>query len=209
MSATGTRQAKELQSKQAMHPAQESGAESVSRFQDSPHHTGYGLPCSNCGTYYAADQAACPICRCGERVAPNAFPAPALPPAAAPPGMDELDAEREQFLKEFKAQLFAAHMQINAAQAFRCSLDEKHKEQYEPAAVCQTCYEQVQNRADQMEAALHMDPKEAAQIVYDAVWADPTDASKTYLNAAQALLTELRRRAGINMLLTTLQPYQH
>ena len=60
-----------------------------------------------------------------------------------------------------------------------------------------------------MEAALHMDPKEAAQIVYDAVWADPSDAGKTYFNAAQALLTELRRRAGINMLLTTLQPYQH
>jgi hypothetical protein len=60
-----------------------------------------------------------------------------------------------------------------------------------------------------MEAALHIDLKEAAQIVFDAVWADPSDPGKTYLNAAQALLTELRKRAGINMLLTTHQPYKH
>ena len=24
---------------------------------------GYGLPCANCGTYYAADESACPICK--------------------------------------------------------------------------------------------------------------------------------------------------
>jgi hypothetical protein len=60
-----------------------------------------------------------------------------------------------------------------------------------------------------MEAALHMDVKEAAQIVYDAVWADTSDPGKTYQNAAQSLLTELRKRAGIDIILTTLQPYQH
>jgi hypothetical protein len=48
-----------------------------------------------------------------------------------------------------------------------------------------------------MEAALYMDLKEAAQIVYDAVWSDPSDPRKTYQNAAQALLTELCERAGI------------
>ena len=52
-----------------------------------------------------------------------------------------------------------------------------------------------------MEAALHIDLKEAAQIVYEAVWSNPSDPSKTYQNAAQALLTELRERSGINMVL--------
>jgi len=42
-----------------------------------------------------------------------------------------------------------------------------------------------------------MDLKEATKIVYDAVWSDPSDPSKTYQNAAQALLTELRKRSGI------------
>jgi hypothetical protein len=39
--------------------------------------------------------------------------------------------------------------------------------------------------------------KEAAKVIYDAVWSDPSDPSKTYLNAARAILTELRKRAGI------------
>jgi rRNA maturation endonuclease Nob1 len=30
----------------------------------------YGLPCANCSAYYGADLAACPICGCGDRVAP-------------------------------------------------------------------------------------------------------------------------------------------
>ena len=48
-----------------------------------------------------------------------------------------------------------------------------------------------------MEAALHIDLKVAARIVYDAVWSDPSDPRKTYQNAAQALLTELCERSGI------------
>jgi hypothetical protein len=51
-----------------------------------------------------------------------------------------------------------------------------------------------------------MDVKEASQIVYDAVWADPSDPSKTYLNAAQALLTELKRRSGVSQVFGPLQP---
>jgi len=60
-----------------------------------------------------------------------------------------------------------------------------------------------------MEAALHMDLKEATQLVYDAVWSDASDPSKTYQNAAQALLTELRKRAGISLLMGPLQPLPH
>jgi len=62
---------------------------------------------------------------------------------------------------------------------------------------------------DLMEAALHMDLKEATQIVYDAVWSDPSDPGKTYQNAAQALLTELRNRAGISAVLGPLQALPH
>ena len=42
-----------------------------------------------------------------------------------------------------------------------------------------------------------MDLQEAAKIVYEAVWADTSDPGKTYENAAEALLTEIRRRAGL------------
>ena len=45
------------------------------------------------------------------------------------------------------------------------------------------------------------DPKEAAEIVYTAVWADTSDPSKTYQNAAAALLNELRNRAGLGVIL--------
>lgn len=178
---------------------------------DAPRRVFYGLPCSNCGTYYASNLSACPICSSSQRVAPNDLPKPfvqAAEPLVLPEG-DELEAERERFLKEFKSQLYAAHTQINAAASFRCSLEQNHNSSYEAAEICKPCYDRLQERADQMEAALHIDLKEAAQIVFDAVWADPSDPSKTYLNAAQALLTELRKRAGINMLLTTHQPYKH
>ena len=60
-----------------------------------------------------------------------------------------------------------------------------------------------------MEAALLIDAKEAASIVYDAVWSDPSDPSKTYANAAEALLTELRSRAGVRMIVSPLQRLSH
>jgi len=62
---------------------------------------------------------------------------------------------------------------------------------------------------DVCEASLHIDLKEAAQIIYDAVWSDPSDPTKTYQNAAHALLTELRRRAGLNTVLGPFQPLPH
>ena len=51
----------------------------------------------------------------------------------------------------------------------------QHTGATEPAAVCHSCYSDVRQQADRMEAALHMDAKEAAKIVYDAVWADTSD----------------------------------
>jgi hypothetical protein len=51
-----------------------------------------------------------------------------------------------------------------------------------------------------------MDLKEAAQIIYDAVWADPSDPTKTYQNAASAMLAEMRKRAGVVALRGPFQP---
>ena len=45
-----------------------------------------------------------------------------------------------------------------------------------------------------------------AQIIYEAVWADPSDPTKTYTNAASALLSELRKRSGVSTLLGPFQP---
>jgi hypothetical protein len=53
---------------------------------------------------------------------------------------------------------------------------------------------------------LQLDPKEAAQIIYDAVWADPSDPGKTYENAANALIGEIRKRAGIHAMAAPFQP---
>lgn len=168
---------------------------------------GYGLPCAKCRTYYAADLKACPVCQSVERVSPTAKASSA--PAGSLPDPAALEEERERFLREFKSQLYANHMQINAVSSFRCGLESNHRDGFEPAAVCQSCYDRQQERIDVLEAALHMDLKEAAQVVYDAVWADPSDSTKTYQNAAHALLAELRRRAGIPSVLGPLQPLQH
>lgn len=162
---------------------------------------GYGLPCSRCHAYYPADMDACPICKSPERVSPTApvmhsMASAEARPAAAP----QIDAERERLLKELKSQAFASHTQINAAATFRCVLAHQHSGATEPAAVCQSCYSDARQQADRMEAALHIDPKEAAKIVYEAVWADTSDPNRTYLNAAKALLAEMRKRAGIALM---------
>jgi|SRR5437588_316235 len=169
---------------------------------------GYGLPCANCRTYYTADLTACPVCKSAERVEVAASEMTSLASETAP-DITTLEEERERFLREFKSQIYSAHMQINAAASFRCGLEENHQGAYEPAAVCQSCYTKEQERSDLMEAALHMDLKEAAQIVYDAVWGDTSDSNKTYLNAAHALLTELRKRAGITLVMGSLKPLAH
>lgn len=176
--------------------------------QIGPKRVGYGLPCAKCKTYYAADLKACPVCKSPERISAKTISAPPLS-ASNDPDAVALEEERERFLREFKAQVYASHTQINAAASFRCIKDENHQGGYEPAAVCQPCHHRLQDRADLMEAALHIDLREAAQVIYDAVWSDPSDPSKTYLNAAQAILTELRKRAGIGAVLGPLKPRPH
>jgi hypothetical protein len=171
---------------------------------------GYGLPCSNCRAYYPADLDTCPICKSEERVSPRAVQArPVASVVANPAPGAALEDERERFLKELKSQAFASHTQINPAATFRCVLEQNHATEYEPAAVCHSCFGDLRQQADRLEATLHMDVKEAAQIVYAAVWADTSDPSKTYINAAAALLGELRRRAGIGLLLGSNQPLAH
>jgi len=172
---------------------------------------GYGLPCARCHAYYPSDMYVCPICQSPERVSPNQAVAYSVAASPAPQTTTgaPLDEERERLLKELKSQAFASHTQINAAAAFHCVLKHQHSGETEPAAVCHSCYSEARQQADLMEAALHMDAREAAKIVYDAVWADTSDPNATYLNAAKALLSELHRRAGIGLLLGANQPLAH
>jgi hypothetical protein len=171
---------------------------------------GYGMPCSRCHAYYPADMHVCPICKSPDRVSPTAPVVHAMASAVPQPATGaQIDDDRERFLRELKSQAFASHTQINAAATFRCVLAHQHSGATEPAAVCHTCYSEARQQADRMEAALHMDAKEASKIVYEAVWADTSDPNTTYLNAASALLSELRNRAGIGLLLGANQPMAH
>jgi hypothetical protein len=173
----------------------------------APKQTGYGMPCANCKTYYAADLKVCPVCKEGERVSPAAVAArPTIAATEACPDPIALEEERERFLRDFKAQVFASQLPGNVGGNLPCTHEENHLSGPEPATVCQACYDHLQERVDVLEAALHIDLKDAAQIVYDAVWADPSDATKTYENAAHALLAELRRRSGVTQVFGLLQP---
>ena len=178
--------------------------------QLGPRRSGYGLPCAKCKTYYGADLSACPVCKTAERVSPTMVAAsPSLgevaePYAATVPDEAALEEERERFLREFKYQ--APPIDV---ESFKCSLEQNHSGELEPAAVCEECYIRLQGRVDLLEAALHMDLKEATQVIYDAVWSDPSDPSKTYHNAARAILGELRKRAGVSAVLGPLQPLPH
>jgi len=165
----------------------------------SPKRAGYGLPCAKCRTYYASDLTVCPICKSAERVTPVVRP---VRNAAATneqklPDPAELEQERERFLREFQAKMLASHPAPAATAGARCARSENHPTVDEPAAVCQNCYDQLQEKVDVLEAALHIDLKEATRIVYDAVWADTSDPNLTYQNAASALLAELRKRSGV------------
>ena len=172
----------------------------------APKPAGYGMPCSLCKTYYAADLTACPVCKGVERISPAAVAVRSTISADQCPDPVALEEERERFLRDFKAKVFASQMPLSTSGNLRCAHQENHPGGSEPAAVCQGCYDHLQERVDVLEAALHMEVKEAAQIVYDAVWADPSDATKTYENAAHALLAELRRRSGVTQVFGLLQP---
>lgn len=173
---------------------------------------GYGLPCLKCHLYYPADLDECPTCHHKERVSPAVpkFPIRATQDVAEPvPDSTVLEQEREEFLRQFKSRLLEAHADAMSASDSACKFTEHHPGGPGNADVCTGCYERVQERLDVCEAALHIDLKEAAQIIYDAVWADPSDPGKTYQNAASALMTELRKRAGITAVLGPFQPLTH
>lgn len=167
--------------------------------------SGFGLPCADCRLYYPASLDACPACNSTERVSASVAPAVPVPQTTAEvePDAAVLEQEREAFLKEFKSQTFDKNMETAPAV---CTLGEHHAVAAEAASVCKPCYDRMQERVDVFEAALHIDLKEAAQIVYDAVWADPSDPGKTYTNAASALLSELRKRSGVSSLLGPFHP---
>lgn len=174
--------------------------------------SGYGLPCSKCHLYYPADLDECPTCHHKERVSAITPKIPVRPAQAVPepiPDSAAVEQEREEFLRQFKSQLLEAHAEVMSAPESNCKFTEHHPGEPGRADVCSGCYERIQERLDVCEAALHIDMKEAAQIIYDAVWADPSDPGKTYQNAASALLTELRKRAGITTLLGPFQPLAH
>ena len=182
----------------------------VERFQEvSPtgeKHHGYGLPCAKCKTYYTADLAECPVCRSPQRVA-AVGPVMQTAPAEQLPDPKQIEAERERFLHELKSQVVATPLAPESpTPAAHCNHHEKHVNAPAPADICQGCYDELQERVDVLEAALHMDIRDAAQVIYDAVWADSSDPSKTYQNAAQALLIELRRRSAIPQVFGQLQP---
>lgn len=170
---------------------------------------GYGLPCAKCRTYYSAHLDVCPVCHTAQRVSGRMEEEISSAAESQSDGA-VLDVERERFLREFKAQLYAAHMQINPTGEATCAFaTDGDVARHERATVCKHCHDRLRDRADLAEAALHMDIKEATQIIYEAVWADPTDSTKTYRNAAMALLNELRRRAGIASVLGPMQRLAH
>ena len=182
---------------------------------ESPKSSGYGLPCSKCRLYYPADLDICPTCKHHERVSPVVPRVPTKVAHATPaPHADSavIEKEREEFLRQFKSQLLEAHAEaadaVDAPESV-CLLGDHHPDEPATAEICKACYERLQEHLDICEAALHLDLKEAAQIIYDAVWADPSDPSKTYQNAASALLSELRKRAGMNSMRGPFHPLQH
>ena len=197
MESTATRMARE----RVVNPAKTS--DSI-----APRSAGYGMPCAECHAYYPSDMAACPICKSPERLSPTANPK--LPTLGSTPEAEaaKLLAEERERLRELKSQIYASNSQVPAT-TFRCALDQNHNGNAEPAAVCHSCYGESRQLADRLEAALHIDLKEAAKIVYEAVWKDTSDPSKTYANAAAALLSELRQRAGISAVLGPNQPRPH
>jgi hypothetical protein len=169
--------------------------------------SGFGLPCSNCRLYYPANLDACPACNSRVRVLPGAVPAiPKVQVAAeSTPDTAVVEREREAFLKELESKIAATHEEVASSIAI-CSLENHRGQDDEPASICKPCYDRLQQRVDVFEATLHMDLKEAAQIIYDAVWSDPSDPSKTYTNAASALLSELRKRSGVSSVLGPFHP---
>jgi hypothetical protein len=181
---------------------------------EAPVH-GYGLPCLKCRTYYDSNLTSCPVCRESRRVAADAVAVRTITPEAK--DSVALEEQRKRLAYEINSLTYAPTLQdaaipgvaINTATEPSMCQIEGHSGASAPAIVCEGCYARAGERADLLEAALHIDLKEAAQVVYEAVWADPSDANKTYQNAARALLAELHKRAGISAVLSTIHPMSH
>ena len=173
----------------------------------APNVNGYGLPCLKCRTYYDSTLSACPVCHESKRVAVNAVAVSTVNPETKDSAA--VEEQRRRFTQELNPQAFASTLSMPAVSNALCVFDANHAGEPEAAKVCQSCYTTLQNRADLMEAALHIDLKEAAQVVYEAVWADPSDPTKTYQNAAQALLGELHKRAGFSAVVGQIHPMSH
>jgi hypothetical protein len=159
------------------------------------------LPCANCHLYYSADLESCPICHHRERVSAvvsKARPKPLETLSPSAPDSATLEQQREEFLRQFNSRRMQAHTEVVSGQDSLCALSEHHDGEEASAEICKVCYERLHEQLENYEAALKIDLKEAAQVIYDAVWSDPSDPSKTYENAAAALLNELRQRAGMN-----------
>jgi len=114
------------------------------------------------------------------------------------------------FLVESKLLLCTNTDEVNTGISSPDSLAENHKTQQDESGLVCLSYDQQREKLAYTEAALAhaeaallMDLREAAQVIYEAVWADPSPAepSRTYENAAQALLNELHHRAGMVRLL--------
>lgn len=159
---------------------------------------GYGLPCAKCRKYYAASLSACPVCKSTQRVGPVP-PSPSAPADETRRNATALDEEKARLLREFETKLYSSRAPM-ASTPQACTHAKPGDSGHESATVCKTCYARLLARVDVLEASLLIDLKDAAQIIYDAVWADTTDSNKTYQNAAQALLGELRKRAGVRQL---------
>ncbi len=169
--------------------------------------SGYGLPCLKCRTYYDSNLTVCPVCKESKRVAVNAVSVRTLTPEARDSAA--VEEQRRRVARELNPEAYSSVFEAPLTAGSQCTLKKNHAGDSNAAEVCQSCYTDLQNRADLMEAALHVDLKEAAQVIYEAVWADPSDPTKTYQNAAQALLTELHKRAGISAVIAPVHPMSH
>ena len=122
---------------------------------------GIGLPCANCKTYFAADLPACPVCKGKQRVS-AAEPLTTVTPAEQLPDPKQLEEERERFLRDFNSQVVANPLPPDSpTPAMHCDRREKHPNSHAPANICQSCYDELQERVDVLEAAMHMDIREA------------------------------------------------
>src|ERR1700757_80723 len=97
---------------------------------------GYGLPCAKCRKYYSAALRECPVCKSTDRVMPAATLRSV--PVEAQPATKELNEQKERFLREFKAKLYEAHMQINTT-SHRCTYAAEDDPGHDAASVCRVC----------------------------------------------------------------------